>query len=59
MTVLTRCETIGDGYCVFRMTDDGDVGAPIGEQRRRRQADAGASAQYERRLSFEFPIERG
>ena len=35
-----RRETIGDGEGVFRMTDDGDLGAASGEQRRRRQADA-------------------
>ena len=52
-------ETIGDGEGVLRIADDGDLVAASGQERRRRQADARTSAQYERRLAFEFPIKRG
>ena|ERR1700677_927404 len=57
--LFIRCETIGDGEGIFRMTDDGDLGAASRQKRRRRQTDARTSAQYERCLAFEFPIERG
>jgi hypothetical protein len=43
-------EKIGDGEGVLRIADDGDLVAASGQERRRRQADARTSAQYERVL---------
>ena len=43
-------EKIGDGEGVLRIADDGDLVAASAQERRRRQADARTSAQYERVL---------